>query len=449
MNALPRTFKPLVVVLVLVAGITPPLLYLPFAEVLPWVVKAATARELVHTFSPMALLVDVRKPEEYAAGHLGGAVNWPANEILKLKTFEEATGATLGNETIIGRPLFLICSGGFESTRAARHLWGLGICDVKSIRGGMQAYVAVTPRADCPLSLVAGGAGLPVAPVANAVYRDSPPHEQWASVLTGFGVKPFYMTLAIVLAVILWRSRWPELVALRWGLLAFFVGEAFCAANFLVFHDDSYLAEYLHSFGMVLCFGFTTWAALEGMDRWLIRYTDAARPCAALSLCRQCIKHADVACGLRRLFYLLIPATMVMACMPLTVAFSGDSYNTTILGTYYNYSHPIVYQIYEIRLLPVLALLLMAVSLAVLLLKKHEPVAWSKFFFAAAMGPLGFSLLRLFIYAPYHENQVWFAFWEEITELLFVVGAAAVLWLFRKGLFADHADASETASNQS
>jgi hypothetical protein len=137
---------------------------------------------------------------------------------------------------------------------------------------------------------------------------------------------------------------------------------------------------------------------------------------------------------------------MVMAFMPLTAGFSADSYNTTILGTYYNYSHPIVYQIYEIRLLPVLALMLMAVSLAVLLLKKREPVAWSKFFFAAAMGPLGFSLLRLFIYTPYHENQVWFAFWEEITELLFVVGVAAVLWLFRKGLFAHGADTGEMAS---
>ncbi|MCX5670009.1 MAG: rhodanese-like domain-containing protein [Planctomycetota bacterium] len=447
MNALPRTFKPLVVVLVLVGGLVPPVLYLAVASIPPEVVvEASKAKELVGALSPMALLVDVRTPEEYAAGHLRGAVNWPASDILALKSFREATCAALGDETVIGRPLFLICSGGIESTRAARHLWRLGICDVRSVRGGMQAYVAATPRADCPLSLIAGGAGSPAAPVSVAVYRDSPPHEQWASVLTGFGVKPFYMVLALVLAAVLWRSRRTELVALRWGLVFFFIGEAFCAANYLAFHDDSYLSEYLHSFGMVLCFGFTTWAAFEGMDRWLIRYSDAAKTCAALPLCRQCIKHADVPCGLRRMFYLLIPATMVLACMPLTADFSADSYNTTILGTYYNYSHPIVYQVYEIRLLPVLALVLMAVSLAVLLLKKHEPVAWSKLFFAAAMGPLGFSLMRLFIYAPYHTNQVWFAFWEEITELLFVSGVAVVLWLFRKGLFADHA--GEIASSQ-
>ena len=168
-----------------------------------------------------------------------------------------------------------------------------------------------------------------------------------------------------------------------------------------------------------------------------------AKACAALPLCRQCIKHAEAPCGLRRMFYLLIPATMTLAFMPLTADFSADSYNTTILGTLYNYSHAVLYQVYEIRLLPVAALALMAASFAVLLLKKREPVAWSKFLFAAGMGPLGFSLMRLFIYAPYHANQVWFAFWEEITELLFVVGVAVILWLFRKGLFAGPADAGD------
>jgi rhodanese-related sulfurtransferase len=308
MNASTRSFKPLVVALVLIGGIVPPLLYAAFAVVPPEVVvEAGAARELVRTLSPMAVLVDVRTPGEYAAGHLGGAINWPASEILALKSFNEAADMALGGQPLIGRPLFLVCSSGIESTLAARHLWGLGIYDVRSVRGGMPAYVAVTPRADCPLSLVAGGAETPLAPVPGAAYRESPSYEQWASVLTGFGVKPFYMALALALAIIVWRSRWPELVALRWGLLAFFVGEAFCAVNFLVFHDDSYMTEFLHSYGMVLCFGFTTWAAFEGMDRWLIRYTDAARPCAALSLCRQCIKTRR--CGLR-------PASAVLPADP-------------------------------------------------------------------------------------------------------------------------------------
>jgi hypothetical protein len=29
---------------------------------------------------------------------------------------------------------------------------------------------------------------------------------------------------------------------------------------------------------------------------------------------------------------------------------------------------------------------------------------------------------------------VWFTFWEEVTELIYVCGAAYVLWLFRASL---------------
>jgi len=142
-----------------------------------------------------------------------------------------------------------------------------------------------------------------------------------------------------------------------------------------------------------------------------------------------------VPCGLRRTFYVLIPATIVLAFMPLLAQPVTASYNTHILGTFYNYSHPVIYQIYEIRYLPLAAIAALTASLLVLLLKKTDPVSWSKMLFAVGMGALGFSLMRLFILAPYSNNQVWFVFWEEITELMFVAGAGIVLWIFRPGLF--------------
>jgi hypothetical protein len=37
--------------------------------------------------------------------------------------------------------------------------------------------------------------------------------------------------------------------------------------------------------------------------------------------------------------------------------------------------------------------------------------------------------------AVYRDNLVWFAAWEEVTELLFVVAAGLILWFFRHGLF--------------
>ena len=59
--------------------------------------------------------------------------------------------------------------------------------------------------------------------IETSVFRDSPLHEQWAAVLTGFGVQPAYMALSLLLVIILWRHTLPELAALRWGLLCFFL----------------------------------------------------------------------------------------------------------------------------------------------------------------------------------------------------------------------------------
>jgi hypothetical protein len=111
------------------------------------------------------------------------------------------------------------------------------------------------------------------------------------------------------------------------------------------------------------------------------------------------------------------------------------SYNSKILGVAYNYSHSVFYQIFETRYCPIFAIILLAASYAVLLFKKKDAVAVSKVFFAAGMGPLGFGLLRLIFFGLYRDNLVWFNFWEEITELLYVAGIGVVLWLFRRGLF--------------
>ena len=71
----------------------------------------------------------------------------------------------------------------------------------------------------------------------------------------------------------------------------------------MIYGDRSFLFEYLHSLGMVLCFGLTTFALLEAVDHRLVKYSDAESKCAALSLCRRCIKYADAPCGLKRTFW--------------------------------------------------------------------------------------------------------------------------------------------------
>jgi hypothetical protein len=186
---------------------------------------------------------------------------------------------------------------------------------------------------------------------------------------------------------------------------------------------------------MALAFGFATYAIFEGMDRRMIHFSDPAARCAALGLCGRCYKHADVPCGLRRTFLIIIPTMMVLACMPLSATIHTPSYNTSIFGMFFNYANPAVYQLFEARYCPIAGMALMAASLAVLLLKKHDPVSLSKVLFAAGMGPIGFGLLRLIVSAPYRDSLVWFTFWEEATELLFIASVAFILWTFRRTLF--------------
>ena len=60
------------------------------------------------------------------------------------------------------------------------------------------------------------------------------------------------------------------------------------------------------------------------------------------------------------------------------------------------------------------------------------------------MGPLGFAFLRMTLVGCYSQNLAWFAFWEESTELLFVVGIAFVLWTFRRDLLGKKQDVTDS-----
>jgi len=331
-----------------------------------------------------------------------------------------------------GKTLLLICKAGVSSNIALKHLQSLGVQDARSVRGGLQEWIAHTAcNANCIFERFQSSDGI----LSDFPVYQSPYYEQVAQFISGFVVKPIYSILAIGIVILLWKRKGTYLMALKWAMLVFFIGENFCAANYLLFSDKSYLSEYLHGFGMLLAFSFVTYAIIEGIDDRILHLSEPDKKCAALGLCRKCIKYEKVPCGLRLTFYLAIPAMVVIAMMPLFADWHSNSYNTLIFGKSYNYSHFNIYQQFERLFCPLTAIALLCISFFVLVFKKKNPVSSVKLFFAAGFGPLGFGMMRTILNGFYSNNLVWSNVWEEGTELLFVTGVCFVLWIFKRGLF--------------
>jgi rhodanese-related sulfurtransferase len=81
--------------------------------------------------SPGTLLIDVREPEEYAHGHVPGAINLPQAEL-----------ATRLAEVPQDRPVMMICQSGYRSLRSAQFLAQMGYDKVATVTGGTAAWRA-------------------------------------------------------------------------------------------------------------------------------------------------------------------------------------------------------------------------------------------------------------------------------------------------------------------
>lgn len=98
---------------------------------LPWAMLTSTppVKELgidaIDTMAPNAVLLDVREPEEFARGHVPGAVNLPQADL-----------ATRLADVPRDRPILMICQSGMRSMRSAQFLKQQGFDDVATIIGG-------------------------------------------------------------------------------------------------------------------------------------------------------------------------------------------------------------------------------------------------------------------------------------------------------------------------
>ncbi len=76
-----------------------------------------------------ALVLDVREPHEYEAGHVPGARLAPLSVV-----------ADVAREMPVGQPIYVICQSGSRSWQAAQSLDRVGH-DVRSVRGGTSGWI--------------------------------------------------------------------------------------------------------------------------------------------------------------------------------------------------------------------------------------------------------------------------------------------------------------------
>lgn len=249
-----------------------------------------------------------------------------------------------------------------------------------------------------------------------------PRWQEFTLFASAYLVKPLYMTLALLSAWLLLRNPAAELIAVRRGMLAFFLGEAACAANYLLFSDRSPLMEYWHDYGMLVCFSLVSYALLQAFDARLCHYSAAERHCALLPVCGGCYKQGQIPCTLLQLFLWLLPGLIVLAALPLSALPQERRAVLSILDRPVLLAHPVSYQLLETRLFPLVAMFLFALALLLLWWRREDAFAPAKLLCAAGCGPLAFSLMRFLCYRGFAEQLLWANVWEETTELCFVAG---------------------------
>ena len=96
--------------------------------------KTIAAKQLTSYLKqhPQALLVDLRSPQSYAAGHVRGAVNIPYED-----------GQIREESLLRGRELVFYCQRGGSAMAAARDFWEKG-WDTTAVIGGYEDISRLT-----------------------------------------------------------------------------------------------------------------------------------------------------------------------------------------------------------------------------------------------------------------------------------------------------------------
>jgi len=94
---------------------------------------AVSSQELIRLMNQGALVLDIRKPEDFALGHVNGAKHLPSDQILKasdqFKRFKE-------------KPVVVYCDSGSLAAAAVRQLTEQGFTKAFNLRGGFAGWRA-------------------------------------------------------------------------------------------------------------------------------------------------------------------------------------------------------------------------------------------------------------------------------------------------------------------
>ncbi|MFZ9871809.1 MAG: rhodanese-like domain-containing protein [Steroidobacteraceae bacterium] len=92
---------------------------------------AISPQDLIRLQNQGALVLDIRKPEDHAAGHIAGSRQMDSHELVKasdsLKKYKE-------------KPVVIYCYSGSTGASAARVLNGQGFTQVFNLRGGIGGW---------------------------------------------------------------------------------------------------------------------------------------------------------------------------------------------------------------------------------------------------------------------------------------------------------------------
>ena len=95
-------------------------------------VQEISVNDLVDLVESGSLVIDVREPDEYASGHIPGAILVPLSTVL------ENSGEFLSEDTV-----FVVCRSGGRSMQACELLHDNGIVNVVNVAGGTMGWISL------------------------------------------------------------------------------------------------------------------------------------------------------------------------------------------------------------------------------------------------------------------------------------------------------------------